>query len=192
MGAYARTRDPVARFDVLNMLVHAEDLVGLAGRLVRHVVDGAAEEEDDAVLQFSRESLTAFVDGIGALVAVAETDLSAALEAGDAASVDEFIRHLRQIRLVYRFVARLEGGMFRDRLADLSRRIHHLFARLTATITASAITSPAVQERATALYEMADGLGWHELAGRLLERLRLSALAADATLPAPARERPAC
>ncbi len=188
MEAYARTRDPVTRFDVLNMLVHAEDLVGLAGRLVRHVVDGAAEEEedDDAVLQFSRESLTAFVDGIGALVAVAETDLSAALEAGDAASVDEFIRHLRQIRLVYRFVARLEGGMFRDRLADLSRRIHHLFARLTATTTASAITSPAVQEQATALYEMADGLGWHELAGRLLERLRLSALAADATPSAPA------
>jgi serine/threonine-protein kinase len=200
METYARTRDPVTRFDVLNMLVHAEDLVGLAGRLARHAVGGAAEkgaaekgaaEEEDAVVQFSRESLSAFVDGIGALVAVAETDLSAALEAGDAASVDEFIRHLRQIRLVYRFVARLEGGMFRDRLADLSRRIHHLFARLTATITASAITSSSVQEQATALYEMADGLGWHELAGRLLERLRLSALAADATPPAPALVGPA-
>ena len=129
------------------------------------------------------------MDGIGALVAVAETDLSAALEADDAASVDEFIRHLKQIRLVYRFVARLDDGVFRDRLADLSRRIHHLFARLTATITAaSAITSPSAQEQATALYEMADGLGWHELAGRLLDRLRLSALAADATPTLPARE----
>jgi serine/threonine-protein kinase len=193
MEAYARTRDPVTRFDVVNMLVYAEDLVGLAGRLVRHAVGGggtAGEDEDgDAVLRFARESLSAFVDGIGALVAVAETDLSAALEADDAASVDEFIRHLKQIRLVYRFVARLDDGVFRDRLADLSRRIHHLFTRLTATITAAAaITSPSVQEQATALYEMADGLGWHELAGRLLDRLRLSALAAEATPPVPARE----
>jgi hypothetical protein len=47
--------------------------------------------------------------------------------------------------------------------------------------------SPTIQEQMTALYEMAEDQGWHELAGRLLGPLRRSALTPETTLRAPAR-----
>lgn len=185
METYAATRDPLARFDVVNLLVHAEGLVTLAGRLIQPA-EGSADRRTDAVAELGNEALSTFLDGVAALVSVSETDLAAALATHDAAEVGDFIGHLKQIRLVYQFVSRFEADIFRDRLADLSQRIYRLFAQITATLTAAPLATAAAEEQATALYEMAEGLGWRELAGRLLERLRRAVLSADATIVSPA------
>jgi hypothetical protein len=186
MVAYADSRDPLARFDVVAMLVHAEALGGLVGRLVE-LTAGRSGDEHDPVLGFTHEALTEFLDGIGALIGVSEHDLTEALASTVPVDVGEFVRNLKQIRLIWRFLTHLETDIFRDRLADLSRRIYVLFSELTATMASSTDISPTIQEQMTALYEMAEDQGWHELAGRLLGPLRCSALTPETTLRAPAR-----
>jgi hypothetical protein len=181
MEAYARTRDPVTRFDVLNMLVHAEDLVGLAGRLVRHAVGGAA----------GRTRTTPSFSSPASRCRPSWTGSAPSSPWRRRTCRPPWRRRRRQRRRVHQAPEADKAGV-PVRRPPRGRHVPRPLGRPLAT-DPPPVRPPhrddhglgdhlaSVQEQATALYEMADGLGWHELAGRLLERLRLSALAADAT-----------
>jgi len=169
MQAYALTRDPLARFDVVNLLVQVKDLIALATRLVDHA-------GEDAVATRSTAALTAFLEAITQLVSVSEELLEEALAEDDDAALAAFTGHLKQLRLIYWFGTRLEGAAFRRELAVMAQNIYGVCAHLTGQLTTGAATATLGHRRITALYEMAEDLDWRELATELLAHSRRSVL----------------
>jgi tRNA A-37 threonylcarbamoyl transferase component Bud32 len=176
MHRYVATRDPLIRFDVLNLLLRCEDLIGLAGRLLepppgkgRSVV--ALGKVGEEALSALISAITALVDAIGQELVVAATD---------SAGIDETLARLRQLQLVHRFASRLDAAIFHQALADLSMQVHDLFVRLGGVLLSMPDDTHS-RHRIGVLQNMAAELGWHDLARRLLSELSRRVVA----LPAP-------
>lgn len=176
MHRYVATRDPLIRFDVLNLLLRCEDLIGLAGRLLepppgkgRSVV--ALGKVGEEALSALISAITALVDAIGQELVVAATD---------SAGIDETLARLRQLQLVHRFASRLDAAIFHQALADLSMQVHDLFVRLGGALLSMPDDTHS-RHRIGVLQNMAAELGWHDLARRLLSELSRRVVA----LPAP-------
>lgn len=180
INRYARDRDPLARFDVVNMLVQMEELVALTGRLLDDTPD-AEHGAENAVVARNVAALTAFLEAMAQLVDVSEELLETALRREDAAAARDFVSHLKQVRLIYRFGIRLDGQAFKQQLSSLVERIHELCVRLGMALTASPDISAFRRQCLSALHELAEDLGWHELAAQLLTHLRRTILTSAAS-----------
>jgi len=169
--AYVETGDPMARFDVVAMLVQVDDLISLAMRLT-----GQQEpSEIDSVAELCDESARRFLESVTGLVRRIADDLAQALASADTAAMEEFVGRLKQVRLIHQFAARLDAERFRDQLSALTGRVYELFASLTRSLTGAPPTA-ASHLQAEALYEMATGLGFRDLANHLLNWIRRSVL----------------
>ncbi len=169
--AYVETGDEMARFDVVAMLVQVDDLISLAMRLT-----GQRERSEiDSVAELCDEAARRFLSSVTGLVGRIADDLVNALASGDAGAMAEFVSRLKQIGLIHQFAARLDAERFSDLLSLLTGGIYELFASLTMSLTGAPAT-PTSHLQAEALYEMATGLGFRDLANTLLVWIRRSVL----------------
>lgn len=167
MRRYVETRDPLIRFDVLNLLLRSEDLIGLAGRVAAPAVGQGRSAA--AFAQVGEDALADLIRAIAGLVGAVGEELVTA--ATDPAGLDETLARLRQLQLVHRFASRLDMAAFRDALSGLSGQVHELFSRLGEVLLALPDDADA-RRRIGVLHDMAAELGWHDLARRLLAGLR--------------------
>ena len=169
--AYVETGDPMARFDVVAMLVQVDDLISLAMRLTGQ----SAPSELDSVAELCDGAARQFLTAVTGLVGMIADDLAQALARADEAALTEFVGRLKQVRLIYDFATRLDAERFRDLLESLTGGVYELFSSLTQSLTRGA-ASPAAHRQAEALYDMAAELGWRDLANQLLVWIRRSVL----------------
>ena len=172
MYRYVATRDPLIRFDVLNLLLRCEDLIGLAGRLLEPPLGKG--QSAVALAQIGEETLKELISAITALVDVTGEELVAA--SADPAGIGETLARLRQLQLIHRFASRLDAATFHQALRGLSMLVHDLFTRL-GTILLSMPDDADSRHRIGVLQEMAAEMGWHDLARRLLSELSRRVLA---------------
>jgi serine/threonine-protein kinase len=176
---YARDRDPLTRFDVVNMLVQMEDLIAVTSRLL----DDVPPDRPDAVNAVTTRNVAAlsgFLQAVTHLVDVSEELLDAAMNGDADTGARDFVSHLRQLRLIYHFGIRLDGQAFRQPLASLSQRIYDLCVRLSRALTGAFEASESQRRCLSALHDLAEELGWRELAAQLLTHSRRSLLSAAA------------
>ena len=176
MYRYVATRDPLIRFDVLNLLLRCEDLIGLAGRLLEPPLGKG--QSAVALAQIGEETLKELISAITALVDVTGEELVAA--SADPAGIGETLARLRQLQLIHRFASRLDAATFHQALSGLSTLVHDLFTRL-GTILLSMPDDADSRHRIGVLQEMAAEMGWHDLARRLLSELSRRVLALPPT-----------
>jgi len=176
MYRYVATRDPLIRFDVLNLLLRCEDLIGLAGRLLEPPLGKG--QSAVTLAQIGEEALKELIGAITALVDVTGEELVAA--SADPAGIGETLARLRQLQLIHRFASRLDAATFHQALSGLSTLVHDLFTRL-GTILLSMPDDADSRHRIGVLQEMAAEMGWHDLARRLLSELSRRVLALPPT-----------
>ncbi|MBM3546273.1 MAG: serine/threonine protein kinase [Alphaproteobacteria bacterium] len=169
--AYVETGDPMARFDVVAMLVQVDDLISLAMRLTGH----QESSEIDSVAELGDEAARRFLQSVVGLVGMIADELAKTLASADASAMDEFVGQLKQVRLIYQFAAKLDGDRFKDLLTALTGGVYELFVRLTRSLTAGP-ANPTTRLQGEALYDMASSLGWRDLANQLLVWIRRSVL----------------
>jgi serine/threonine-protein kinase len=177
MHRYVDTRDPLIRFDVLNLLLRCEDLIGLAGRLLEPPLGKG--HSSVALAQVGENALKSLINAITALVDVIGEELIAV--SADPAGIGETLGRLRQLQLIHRFATRLDAVTFHQVLAGLSMQVHDLFSRLGAILLSMPDDSDS-RHRIGVLQEMAAELGWHDLARRLLRELSRRVLALPNTI----------
>jgi serine/threonine-protein kinase len=183
---YARDRDPLIRFDVVNMLVQMEALIAITSRLLEdthstggllHNTPSADAGRENAIAVRNVAALTVFLRAITDLVDVSEELLAAALQGDTEATAADFISHLRQLRLIYRFAIRLDGPAYRQPLSSLVQGIYDLSVRFGRELMASPSPSPSQHRCLSALHDLAEELEWRELAAQLLAYSRRALLA---------------
>lgn len=180
INRYARDRDPLSRFDVVNMLMQSEALIAVTNRLLD---DTTAPEMNSAganiITARNVAALSVFLDALSILVGVSEELLEAEIRSDDENVLYEFVGHVRQVRLIYRFAVRFDREAHGRQLASLVRRIYAVCVQVSEDLIAMPTSSPFLRQRLSALHDLADDLAWNELAAHLLAHLRRLAVVAD-------------
>ncbi|MFZ1828007.1 MAG: serine/threonine-protein kinase [Candidatus Competibacteraceae bacterium] len=176
--------DPLARFDVANVLVEVEELITLAERLL---------EGSSAVVVSTGQpggvAMAGFIDNARLLAEMLADELVQHLQQEQRCSVETgqpafsegqpvFIGRLRQLGLLYRFAAHWQTGQvrmeaLRQWAEDMHRRLEQIAdALLTALQTtvgaASSVVTDLLWARLTIIAELAEQFGWPELHQRVL------------------------
>jgi serine/threonine-protein kinase len=175
--------DPLARFDVANLLVEVEELITLAERLL----EGSSAVV--AVDQLGGAAMAEFIDNARALAGVLADELiqhlqqehRRAVESGQPAfRADQtvFIGRLRQLGLLYRFTAHWQTGplrmeALRQLAADMHGRLEDITDALLAALkTTTGAESPVAADllwaRLTIIADLAEQFGWPELHQQVL------------------------
>ena len=177
------SHDPLARFDVANLLVEVDELIALAERLL---------EGSSAVVSTDLPggaAMAGFIDNAGALGRVLADELVRQIqqehqrltETGPS-SFDSgqtvFIGRLRQLGLLYRFAAYWQADQVRmETLQLLATDMHHqledIANRLLAVLKTTAdmelpIAVDRLWERLTVIADLAEQFGWPELRQQVL------------------------
>lgn len=174
LSACIHGNDGFARFGVSVMLNDVEDLIDIARRALEGgLIGGAAGGLNDGGLN----------DGGGAQVAefirlatefadLSLEELRGGLDEAAGMTAATFAAKLRPIAALYKFAARLPAEAAKNELATLTRTLHRRVAGMTLTLADADPAQPGRSERLMALFDMAEGLGWREVASAALRLLR--------------------
>lgn len=160
LNACIHDNDGFARFGVSVMLNDVEDLIDIARReLESGQVGGGAQ-----VAEFIRLA-TEFAD-------LSLEELRGGLDETAGMTAATFAAKLRPIAALYKFAARLPAEAAKSELAALTRMLHRRVAGMTLHLAEADAAQPGRSERLMALFDMAEGLGWREVASAALRLLR--------------------
>jgi len=171
--------DPLARFDVANLLVEVEELIVLAERLF----EGSSAVV--AVDQLGGAAMAEFIDNARALAGVLADELIQQVQQEQRRMIETrqpafsfgqtvFIGRLRQLGLLYRFAAYWQTNYSRrEALRLLAADLHQQFEDLSAALFAALNTdSPVAAEllwaRLTIIADLAEQFRWPELHQQVL------------------------
>lgn len=173
--------DPLARFDVANLLVEIEELIALVERLL----EGAMASSDRP----GGMAMAEFIDNARALGRMLADELVRQIQQEHRRTVETgliafgagqtvFIGRLRQLGLLYRFAAhwqtdylRMKG--LRQLAEDLHRELEDIADGLLTALKTEAVTqSPTAVDllwaRLTVIADLAEQFGWPELHQQML------------------------
>lgn len=177
LRACAEENDGFARFGVSVMLNDVEDLIELA----RRALDGGLIDATGGIgggagaAAFRREGqaqVAEFIRLAGVFGDLSMDELRAGIAGETALDGAVFAAKLRPIGALYKFAARLPDDTARSELSALTRNLHRRAAELTLALAAPTAAVEGRADRLTALYELAEELGWREVAAAALGLLR--------------------
>ncbi|HAS50315.1 MAG TPA: hypothetical protein DCS21_00585 [Gammaproteobacteria bacterium] len=180
---FVSTHDPLARFDIANLLVEVEELIMLAERLIQsHSAGGSMGQMGSVVM-------AEFIDNARQLAKVLTRELVQHLQYEHQRTVETgqpafhtgqtvFIGRLRQLGLLYRFAVYWQSSdspmeALRQLAADMHHDLEDIAETLQAAlntdgVTASSATADLVWARLTIIADLAEQFGWLELHQRVL------------------------
>ena len=161
VATYTRTRDMIARFDVALIMSEIEALISIAGRLTD-------ESGTPAGRQLGETAQGVIRDFIGGAEELAQLIVEELREMDPTGELRVFSAKLGQMRALYHFAARLPGQQHRAQMGRLAGAMHDQVEGLARHLMATPNTDDALSE----IYELADGVGWQELAGAILRHLQ--------------------
>ncbi len=183
IGQFVNRHDPLARFDIANLLVEVEELITLAEQLIQsHVAGGSMAQMGGVVIaEFINNARLLAKVLTHELVQHIQYEQQRTLETGQPAfhtGQTVFIGRLRQLGLLYRFAAYWQNSDSpMETLCQLAIDMHHqlesiaetlLAALNTAGITPSSATTDLLWARLTIIADFAEQFGWPELQRRVL------------------------
>ncbi|WP_319467855.1 serine/threonine-protein kinase [uncultured Pseudodesulfovibrio sp.] len=167
---FIESRDALARFDVASLLYQIEELIVIGERTL--------ETQDDAGYQktLGRDIVIEFIDATRLLVNVSAEELMKAASDTESNGA-EFAAKLRQLGGLFLFTTRLDDEVCREQLIELSKAIRDAVEALVPIVETGLNTTDddaasLRQDQLTAIWELAESLGWSNLSGRLLSHVR--------------------
>ena len=173
--AYTQTGDMLARFGVASLLAEIEELIVFAERLVERPTGIA-----DAFEAVGRQTLAEFIRHAGTLAQMTVDELSSEA-AAMMPDTRAFAGRIKQVGFIYLFATRVNDDGCRPLLRELSEHVHGLMKRMAsetisrlkaALTTGETARIQAAAAQLTALHDLLQQLGWHELGRQLLAELR--------------------
>jgi eukaryotic-like serine/threonine-protein kinase len=161
VAAYTETGDMLARFDVALIMSEVEELIAIASRLT----DDSAIPAGRQLREKSEGVIRGFISGADKLAAMTIDELK---ETDAAADARVFAAKLGQVQALYHFATRLPGENHRALMSRFADAVHGQVDGLARHL----ITLPDTMDALSALYDMAHGLGWNELAQPILRHLK--------------------
>ncbi|MDQ5911629.1 MAG: eukaryotic-like serine/threonine-protein kinase [Pseudomonadota bacterium] len=180
---FVNSHDPLARFDIANLLVEVEDLIMLAERLIQsHSAGGSMGQMGSVVM-------VEFIDNARQLAKFLTHELVQHIQYEHQRTVETeqpafnigqtvFVGRLRQLGLLYRFAAYWQNSdspmeALRQLAADMHSQLESLADALLAAlniegITPSSATADLLWARLTIIADLAEQFGWPELHRRVL------------------------
>ena len=174
LNACINDNDGFARFGVSVMLNDVEDLIDIARRALEGGLIGGASAD---LTGRGAAQVTEFIRLAGQFADLSLEELRGGLdEQASGMTGAAFAAKLRPIGALYRFAARLPAESAKNELAALTRLLHRRVAAMVLALAdmdaAGAADRPGRGERLTALFDLAEGLGWREVAAAALRLLR--------------------
>lgn len=170
LNACIHDNDGFARFGVSVMLNDVEDLIDIARRALEGGLIGGASAD---LTGRGAAQVAEFIRLAAQFADLSLEELRGGLdEQSSGMTAAAFAAKLRPIGALYRFAARLPAEAAKDELAALTRLLHRRVAAMVLTLADTDPAGPGRGERLAALFDLADGLGWREVAAAALRLLR--------------------
>lgn len=175
---FTETGTLTARFSVSFLLMEIEELIAIASRLLED--DAGAPARSTHFNTLGTEVVAEFIANAQTLTRLTIDALHnevAGSSAGSAAAEDEeesagFADRLKQLGSLYIFAVRLPGASCRNELRALTSEVHGLIGGLVRTVLKTPEPAATNHAQLTALFDLADQLGWNELSQPILSALR--------------------
>lgn len=169
LAACINDNDGFARFGVSVMLNDVEDLIDIARRALEGGLIGGAVDLTGG----GAAKVAEFIRLAGQFADLSLEELRGGLdERTSGMTAAAFAAKLRPIGALYRFAARLPAESAKNQLAALTRLLHRRVAAMVLALADMDAAGPSHGERLAALFELAEGLGWREVAAAALRLLR--------------------
>ncbi|HRJ60155.1 MAG TPA: serine/threonine protein kinase, partial [Azospirillaceae bacterium] len=169
LNACIHDNDGFARFGVSVMLNDVEDLIDIARRALEGGLIGGVSAD---LTGRGAAQVAEFIRLAGQFADLSLEELRGGLdEQASGMTAAAFTAKLRPIGALYRFAARLPAEAAKNELAALTRLLHRRVAAMVLAL-ADMDAGPGRGERLTALFDLADGLGWREVAAAAVRLLR--------------------
>lgn len=159
--------DGYARFGVAVILSDIEDLIVMAGRVLETSADSTG-----AFQAIGQEIVVEFIELARRFASLSIDELRAEVASGPADPAP-FAAKLRPLGALYAFATRLPAGDGTHPISGLTSDLHRGVGALTSELAAAARPGDAdARVRLTAVYDMAESLGWAAIESVALGALR--------------------